>query len=95
METHSDKFKIRLGLFVAGGIALFVIAIFFIGKQKNLFDDVFKISANFNNVSGLQIGNNVRFAGITVGTVDNIRILNDSTVKVDMLIKKDVWKFVK
>ncbi|HEY5509250.1 MAG TPA: MlaD family protein [Paludibacter sp.] len=95
METHSDKFKIRLGLFVAGGIALFVIAIFFIGKQKNLFDAVFKISANFNNVSGLQIGNNVRFAGITVGTVDNIRILNDSTVKVDMLIKKDVWKFIK
>lgn len=95
METHSDNFKIRLGLFVAGGILLFVIAIFIIGKQKNLFDDVFRLSANFYNVSGLQIGNNVRFSGITVGTVDNIRIINDSTVKVDMLVKKDVWKFIK
>jgi len=95
MNTHTEKFKVRLGLFVAGGLALFVLAIFIIGKQKNLFNPVFKLTSTFYNVSGLQIGNNVRFSGITVGTVDNIRIINDSTVKVDMLIKKDVWKFVK
>lgn len=95
METHSQKFKIRLGLFIAGGLALFVIAIFFIGKQKNLFNPVIKLSTTFYNVSGLQIGNIVRFSGINVGTVDNIDIINDSTVKVDMLIKKDVQRFIK
>jgi phospholipid/cholesterol/gamma-HCH transport system substrate-binding protein len=95
METKTQKFKIRLGLFVAGGLALFVIAIFIIGKQKNLFNPVFKLTTTFYNVSGLQVGNNIRFSGINVGTVDNIRIINDSTVKVDMLIKKDVRKFIK
>jgi phospholipid/cholesterol/gamma-HCH transport system substrate-binding protein len=95
METHSQKFKIRLGLFIAGGLALFVFAIFIIGKQKNLFDPVFKIHANFNNISGLQVGNNVRFSGINVGTVDDITIINDSTIKVDMLIRKDIMKFIK
>jgi phospholipid/cholesterol/gamma-HCH transport system substrate-binding protein len=95
MGTHTQKFKIRLGLFVAGGLALFVLAIFIIGKQKNLFNPVFKISSNFYNVGGLQVGNNVRFSGINVGTVDNIRIINDSTVQVDMFVKKEVWQFIK
>ena len=95
MDTHTQKFKFRLGLFVAGGLAIFILAIFIIGKQKNLFNPVFKLTANFHNVSGLQVGNKIRFSGINVGTVDNIRIVNDSTVRVDMLIKKDVWQFIK
>ena len=41
METHSTKFKIRLGLFITIGLSLFVLAIFIIGKQKNLFNPVF------------------------------------------------------
>jgi phospholipid/cholesterol/gamma-HCH transport system substrate-binding protein len=95
MDTHSQKFKIRLGLFVVGGLALFLIAIFIIGKQKNMFNPVFKLTTTFYNVSGLQIGNNVRFSGINVGTVDQIKIINDSTVKVDMLIRKEVHQFIK
>jgi len=95
MDTHSQKFKVRLGLFVAGGLALFILAIFIIGKQKNLFNPVFKLTTTFYNVSGLQVGNNIRFSGINVGTVDNIAIINDSTVRVDMLIRKEVQKFIK
>jgi len=95
METHSEKFKVRLGIFVAGGLVLFVLAIFIIGKQKNLFNPVYTLNSTFYNVSGLQVGNNIRFAGINVGTVDNIFIINDSTVKVTMMIRKDVQKFIK
>lgn len=95
MDTQTQKFKVRLGLFIAGGLALFVLAIFIIGKQKHLFNPVFKLTSTFSNVSGLQVGNNIRFSGINVGTVDNIRIINDSAVRVDMLVKKDVQKFIK
>ena len=95
MEMHTDKFKVRLGLFVAGGLILFVLAVFIIGKQKNLFNPVYKLTTTFYNISGLQIGNNIRFSGINVGTVDNISIINDSTVKVDMAIKKEVKQFIK
>lgn len=95
METHSQNFKIRLGLFVAGGIALFVFAIFIIGKQKNLFNPVYSLTTTFYNVSGLQVGNKVRFSGIDVGTVDNIQIINDSTVKVNLFIRKEVQKYIK
>lgn len=95
MDTHTEKFKVRLGLFIIGGLALFVLAIFIIGKQQNLFNPVFKLTATFRNVSGLQVGNNVRFTGINVGTVDNIKIINDSTVLVEMLVKKNVQPFIK
>jgi phospholipid/cholesterol/gamma-HCH transport system substrate-binding protein len=95
MNAHAPKFKVRLGLFIAGGLGLFVIAIFLIGKQKNLFDPVFKLTTTFYNVGGLQVGSNIRFSGINVGTVDNIKIINDTTVQVDMLIKKSVRQFIK
>ncbi|MBK9718145.1 MAG: MCE family protein [Saprospiraceae bacterium] len=95
MDNYSQKFKIRLGLFILIGLSLFVLAIFIIGKQRNLFNPVFKINSTFYNVSGLQVGNNVRLFGINVGTVDQIIIINDSTVRVDMLIRTDVKRFIK
>ena len=95
MDTHTPQFKVRLGLFVIGGLALFVLAIFIIGKQQNLFDPVFKLTTTFYDVGGLQVGNKVRFSGITVGTVDYISIVNDSTVRVDMLIRKEIKQFIK
>lgn len=95
MDTQSQKFKVRLGLFIAGGLLLFFVAIFIIGKQKNLFNPVFTISTTFSNVSGLEVGSNIRFSGINVGTVDNIKIINDSTVLVDMIIQKSVQQFIK
>jgi len=95
MEAKTQNFKVRLGIFIAVGLVLFVLAIFIIGKQKNMFDPVIKLTTRFQNVGGLQVGSTVRFSGINVGTVDNIRIINDSTVKVDMLIKKDVQRFLR
>ena len=95
MEKHTTNFKVRLGLFIAGGLMIFIVAVFIIGRQKNLFVPVYRLTTTFYNVSGLEVGNNIRFSGINVGTVDNIKIINDSTVQVDMLIQKNVQKFIK
>ncbi len=95
MNTHSQNFKVRLGLFIIGGLAIFVLAIFIIGKQKNLFNPVFKLTTTFYNVSGLQVGNNIRFSGINVGTVNAIKIINDSTVWVEMIVRKEIKQFIK
>jgi len=95
MDTHTKKFKVRLGLFIAGGLMIFIVAIFVIGRQKNLFNPVFRLTTTFYNISGLQVGNNIRFSGIDVGTVGNIKIINDTTVQVDMIVEKDVQQFIK
>ncbi|WP_264538090.1 MlaD family protein [Flavobacterium sp. N1736] len=85
----------KLGMFVTIGLLLFILAIYFIGKQKNLFGSTFNITSTFKTVSGLEVGNNVRFSGINIGTIEEIRLVNDSSVVVSMVIKDDVREFIK
>ncbi|MRX69371.1 phospholipid/cholesterol/gamma-HCH transport system substrate-binding protein [Flavobacterium resistens] len=94
MEKESG-YTWKLGMFVSVGLLLFIMAIYFIGKQKNLFGQTFHISSKFKTVSGLEVGNNVRFSGINIGTVEEIRIINDSSVIVSMVIKDEIRKFIK
>jgi phospholipid/cholesterol/gamma-HCH transport system substrate-binding protein len=89
------NYKWKLGLFSVSILVLAIAAIYYIGKQKNLFGSVFRITAEFSSVSGLKIGSNVRLDGIDVGTVDDIELMTDTTVQVDMIIQKGVEKFIR
>ncbi len=82
-------------MFVFIGLALFVITIYFIGKSKNLFGSTFELNSQFKNVSGLKVGNNVRFSGIDIGTVKHIEFVSDSAVIVKLIIKEEVQKYIK
>lgn len=94
MKTTSSQ-KIKIGLFVFAGLVLLILGIFFIGNQKSLFNSTFNIYGTFKNVSGLQAGNNVRFAGINIGVVQSINIITDSSVRVDLTLNNNVRKFIK
>jgi phospholipid/cholesterol/gamma-HCH transport system substrate-binding protein len=82
-------------MFVIIGLALFVVTIYFVGKQKNLFGSTFHLKSKFTTVSGLEVGNNVRFSGINIGTVSEIALINDSSVMVEFLIRKEIQQFIK
>jgi phospholipid/cholesterol/gamma-HCH transport system substrate-binding protein len=88
-------FTWKLGMFVTIGLILFVGTIYFVGKQKNLFGSTFTLKSQFKTVTGLKIGNNVRFSGINVGTVSEIELLTDSAVVVKLVIKDEVRNFIK
>ena len=88
-------FTWKLGMFVIIGLALFTGTIYFVGKQKNIFGSTFNLKAQFKTVSGLKEGNNVRFSGINVGTVDGIELITDTSVLVSLVMKKNVQKFIK
>jgi phospholipid/cholesterol/gamma-HCH transport system substrate-binding protein len=94
MEKHNNN-KIKLGIFVTVGVALLIIAVYFIGNQQQLFSNTFRVSGIFKDISGLEVGNNVRFAGITVGVVEDIEIIADTAVRVDFIIDKKAKKFIK
>ncbi|HXP51475.1 MAG TPA: MlaD family protein [Bacteroidia bacterium] len=87
--------NIRLGLFVLLGTAFLIYALYMIGSKRNLFGSTFRINAIFHNVNGLMAGNNVRYAGIDVGTVEVVNILNDSCIKVVMVIEKNTQKYIR
>jgi phospholipid/cholesterol/gamma-HCH transport system substrate-binding protein len=94
MKTTASQ-KIKIGLFTFAGILVLVFAIFLLGNQKSLFNSTFNVYGRFKNVNGLRVGNNVRFAGINVGVVDNITIVTDSSVRVDLTLNNTVKKFIK
>ncbi len=94
MEKTTSQ-KIRLGLFVILGLVIFILAIYFIGNKRQMFGRTEHLTAIFTNVSGLQLGNNVRYSGINVGTVQNITMVNDTTVSVDMSIDTAIFKHIK
>jgi len=87
--------NIKLGSFVLAGIIFMIFCLYMIGKNRNLFSSTFTISAEFHNVNGLMVGNNVRFAGIDVGTVKRLEIISDSSVRVYMIIDNGVKKHIK
>lgn len=94
MQNTAGK-KIKLGIFVAAAIILFVIGIYFIGARQQLFTNTFPLNAVFKDISGLQVGNNVRFSGINVGVVSDIEQVTDTSVKVEMDIEESTRKFIK
>lgn len=87
--------NIRLGIFVIVGTTLLITALYIIGSKQNLFGSTFKISARFNDVNGLMKGNNVRFAGINVGTVESVDIITDTSVNVIMIIENNAQQYIK
>jgi phospholipid/cholesterol/gamma-HCH transport system substrate-binding protein len=89
------SYKIKLGMFISLGIVLFIVGIYFIGEKQQLFRGTFHLSGVFKDVSGLQAGNNVRLSGINVGTVENINIVSDTSIRVEVIIDETIRKFIK
>jgi len=88
--AKQPKDLVKLGIFILSGILLMVITLFLIGKNQHLIGSHYTLRTHLRNVSGLRVGNNVRYAGIEVGTVKTIAIINDTTVEVTMLINKEM-----
>src|ERR1044072_5212906 len=94
MKKHA-KNNLRLGILVSVALFLLIAGLYFIGSRQQLFGSTLRLGGIFKDISGLQVGNNVRFSGLTVGTVEDITQVNDSSVMVEMLIDADSRKFIK
>lgn len=84
----------KLGIFVLSGLFFLVMALFLIGKNRSFFGSYYTLRAHFNNVYGLTKGNNVRYSGIQVGTVQDIKLLSDTIIEITFTVKKDLAKFI-
>jgi phospholipid/cholesterol/gamma-HCH transport system substrate-binding protein len=89
------KSNIRLGIYIASGVLLFIFIIYLIGNRQHMFQRNVRITATFNDVKGLHVGANVRFTGIDVGTVSKMDILSDTTVLIEMAVNEKVTPFIK
>ena len=95
MENQDIKRSIKLGAFVLGGIICFLGSLFYLGREGNLFNRTFTVSAIFKNVEGLKEGDNVWLSGVRIGTVKRVQIISEGKVIVSLSLKDKQNEFIR
>lgn len=85
----------KLGIFIIAALFLLILGLYMIGQDSNLFSRNYVLKARFEHVQGLTPGNNIRYAGIQVGTVKKVIIINDTCIEVTMVIQEDMKQFIR
>jgi len=84
-----------VGIFIFLGIAIFIIAVLTLGGQQKTFEKSLTVQAVFDDVQGLQKGNNVWFSGVKIGTVKNLSFFQNSQVRVDINIERKAQEYIR
>ncbi|MGH2563237.1 MAG: MlaD family protein, partial [Ginsengibacter sp.] len=94
MKSTNNRRAVIVGIFIFLGIAIFIITILTLGSQHKTFQRSIHVDAIFDNVNGLQKGNNIWFAGVKIGVVRNVTLVGNSKVKVSMNIEEQSQQFI-
>ena len=95
MEKKEIAQQIKLGAFVVVGLGLFLVTVFLIGSENNIFNKTVTVKAVFRNVEGLKEGDNVWLSGVKVGTVKDVAISSQGRVVVQLSLKGKQTEFIK
>ncbi len=95
MNEKSNKRMVLVGVFVAVGLVFLIAGILVIGNLHETFQRKMKVVALFNDVQGLQAGNNIWFSGVKIGTVSTIQFYGSSKVKVILRIETASQKYIR
>ncbi len=82
MKEISNKRAVIVGVFVLLGLLFLIAGILTIGNLRNTFSKKLHVVTIFDDVNGLQKGNNIWFSGVKIGTIKTVRFLGKSNVKV-------------
>ncbi len=94
MRPTGNRRAIIVGIFIFLGIAIFIWTVLTLGSQKNTFEKSVAIKTFFQNVNGLQKGNNIWFSGVKVGTIEDVKLIGNGKVEVDMNINKQSVDYI-
>ncbi|MEO8762602.1 MAG: MlaD family protein, partial [Bacteroidia bacterium] len=89
MKESPNKRAIIVGIFVLLGLVFFAAGILTIGNLHQTFSTKMQVTTFFDDVNGLQKGNNIWFSGVKIGTVKKVEFYGKSQVKVIMNIDAD------
>lgn len=90
----NNKHNAKLGLFITIGLVIFIVGILAIGNINNAFKKSIQVFAVFEEVNGLQVGDNVWLSGVKVGTVKDMQFLSNSDVLVNINIEQKIQQYI-
>lgn len=89
MKTKSTNHTVWVGVFITIGIVILAAAIFLLGGQQQKFIKKITVKAVFNDINGLQAGNNIWLFGVKVGNVKSIQFSGANQVEVTLNLEKE------
>ena len=95
MKEVSNKRATWVGLFILLGIVFLIAGILMIGNIHSTFKRQIEVVAFFDDISGLQTGNNVWFSGVKIGTVGQIKFYEKSQVEVKIKINEKAQEYIR
>lgn len=95
MALSSKQRNIYVGLFVTIGTLIIASAVLLIGNINDTFKVKMEVSTIFDDVEGLQKGDNIWFSGVKVGNVTKLEFIEKSQVLVTMRIEERSQQFIK
>lgn len=94
MSATENKRSIVVGFFILIGLVIFIAGVLTLGGKQKRFVSSFTITAVFNNVNGIQSGNNIFFSGVKIGTVSKVSFYGNAQVEVTMHIEQASQKYI-
>ena len=95
MSEPVNKRGIWVGIFIVIGISFLVGAVLTIGNLRSTFQKKMTIWTIFDDVNGLQAGNNIWFSGVKIGTVKELELYGRSQVKVTLNVSLDAQQYIR
>lgn len=95
MNEPIAKRGIIVGVFIILGLAFLLGGVLAIGNLHSTFQSKMIVSTVFNDVNGLQSGNNIWFSGVKIGAVKKTEFYGKSQVNVVMNINEESKQYIR
>jgi phospholipid/cholesterol/gamma-HCH transport system substrate-binding protein len=95
MNDSPNKRAVVVGIFVFVGVIFFLAGILLVGNLHETFTDKMEVVSHFDEVNGLQKGNNVWFSGVKIGVVSSMEFYGKSQVQVGLKIDRKAQKYIR
>lgn len=92
---NDNKKSVIVGVFVLIGIIIFIAGVLTMGGQQKKFVKSIRLNAVFDDIGGLQTGNNVWFSGVKIGTVRKINFYGESQVEIVMAVESKAQEYIR
>ena len=95
MNESPNKRAVIVGVFVFTGLIFLLAGVLIVGNLRETFNRKMELVSLFDDISGLQPGNNIWFSGVKIGTVSSLNFHGKSQVEVGMNIATKARQYIR
>jgi phospholipid/cholesterol/gamma-HCH transport system substrate-binding protein len=95
MNDSPNKRAVIVGVFVIVGLIFLLGAILVVGNLRETFNRKIELVARFDDINGLQPGNNVWYSGVKIGTVGDLSFYGESQVELNFYVEAKSSKYIR